>query len=174
MVKKKKERNDKKCFRQKEQGKNLQDQINEDGTGNLPEKEFRVVIIKMIQNHGNRMEKIQQTFNKDLEELKSKQTVMNNTITEIKNTLGTSLVAQWLRICLPMQRTWVQALIWEDPTCCGAAQPVCYNYWACALEPTSHHYWACVPQLLKPARLEPMLRNKRSHRSEEPAHCNTE
>ena len=33
------------------------------------------------------MEKIQEMFNKDLEELKSKQTVMNNTITEIKNTL---------------------------------------------------------------------------------------
>ena len=41
----------------------------------------------MIQNLGNRTEKIQETFNKDLEELKSKQTVMNNTITEIKNTL---------------------------------------------------------------------------------------
>ena len=45
------------------------------------------MIVKMIQNLGNRMEKIQETFNKDLEELKSKQTVMNNTITEIKNTL---------------------------------------------------------------------------------------
>ena len=33
------------------------------------------------------MEKKQETFNKDLEELKSKQTVMNNIITEIKNTL---------------------------------------------------------------------------------------
>ena len=43
--------------------------------------------VKMIQNLGNRMEKIQETFNKDLEELKSKETVMNNTITEIKNTL---------------------------------------------------------------------------------------
>ena len=72
----------------KEQGKNLQNQINEDEIGNLPEKEFRVTIVKMIQNLGNRMEKIQETFNKDLEELKSKQTVMNNTITEIKNTLG--------------------------------------------------------------------------------------
>ena len=71
----------------KEQGKNLQDQINEDEICNLPEKEFRVMIVKMIQNLGNRMEKIQETFNKDLEELKSKQTVMNNTITEIKNTL---------------------------------------------------------------------------------------
>ena len=71
----------------KEQGKNLQDQIKEDEIGNLPEKEFRVMIVKMIQNLRNRMEKIQETFNKDLEELKSKQTVMNNTITEIKTTL---------------------------------------------------------------------------------------
>ena len=55
--------------------------------GNIPEKEFRVMIVKMIQNLRKRMEKIQETFNKDLEELKSKQTVVNNTITEIKNTL---------------------------------------------------------------------------------------
>ena len=55
--------------------------------GSLPEKEFRVMIVKMIKNLGNRMEKIQETFNKDLEELKSKQTMMNNTINEIKNSL---------------------------------------------------------------------------------------
>ena len=71
----------------KKQRKNLQDQINEDELGNLSEKEFRVIIVNMTQNLGNRMEKIQETFNKDLEELKSKQTVMNNTITEIENTL---------------------------------------------------------------------------------------
>ena len=41
----------------------------------------------MIQNLENRMEKIQETFNKDLEKLKRKQTVMNNTINEIKNSL---------------------------------------------------------------------------------------
>ena len=45
------------------------------------------MIVKMIQNLGNRMEKIQETFNKDLEELKSKQTMMNNTINDIKNSL---------------------------------------------------------------------------------------
>ena len=45
------------------------------------------MILKVIQYLGNRIEKIQETFNKDLEELNSKQTVMNNTITEIKNTL---------------------------------------------------------------------------------------
>ena len=41
----------------------------------------------MIQNLGNRMEKIQETFNKDLEELKGKQTMMNNKINEMKNSL---------------------------------------------------------------------------------------
>ena len=75
----------------KEQGKNLQDQINEEEIGNLPEKEFRVMIVKVIQNLRNRMEarieKIQEMFNKDLEEIKTKQTEMNNTITEMKNTL---------------------------------------------------------------------------------------
>ena len=43
-------------------------------------------------------------------------------------TLGASLVAQWLRICLPMQGTRVRALVWEDPACCGAANPVRHNY----------------------------------------------
>ena len=75
----------------KEQGKNLRDQINEEEIGNLPEKEFRVMIVKMIQNLGNRMEawveKIQEMFNKDLQEVKNKQTETNNTITEMKNTL---------------------------------------------------------------------------------------
>ena len=85
-----------------------------------------------------------------------------------------SLEVQWLRIRLPMQGTRVWALVWEDPTYRGATKPVCHNYWACALEPTSHNYWACVPQLLKPARLEPVLRNKRSHRNEKPTYCNKE
>ena len=67
----------------KEQGKNPQDQTNEEEIGSLPEKEFRVMIVKMIQNLENRMEKLQETFNKNLEELKSKQTMMNNTINEI-------------------------------------------------------------------------------------------
>ena len=49
--------------------------------------------------------------------------------TVIKNLpTGASLVAQWLRVYLPMQGTWVRALVWEDPTCCGAAGPVSHNY----------------------------------------------
>ena len=37
---------------------------------------------------------------------------------------GTSLVAEWLKIRLPMQGTWVQSLVWEDSTCRGATKPV--------------------------------------------------
>ena len=47
----------------------------------------------------------------------------------VKNVdIGASLVAQWLRIRLPMQGTRVRALVWEDPTCRGAAGPVSYDY----------------------------------------------
>ena len=70
-----------------QQGKYPPDQTNEEKVGSLPENEFRVIIVKMIQNLGNTMEKIQETFDKDLEELKSKQTMMNNTINEIKNSV---------------------------------------------------------------------------------------
>ena len=49
-----------------------------------------------------------------------------------KNEVGASLVAQWLRIRLPMQGTRIRALVWEDPTCHGATKPVRHNYWACA------------------------------------------
>ena len=58
----------------------------------------------------------------------------------------TSLVFQWLRIQLPVQGTWVQSLVREDPTCLGATKPVCHNYRA--------------------RILQPVLQNKRSHRNE--------
>ena len=45
------------------------------------------MIVKMIKNLENRMEKMQESINKDLEELKNKHTETNKTITEIKNTL---------------------------------------------------------------------------------------
>ena len=83
-----------------------------------------------------------------------------------------SLVVQWLRICLPMQGTWVWALAWEDLTCHGATKPMRHNCWACALELASHNYWAHEPQLLKPMHLEPVLRNKRSHDNERAVHSN--
>ena len=45
-----------------------------------------------------------------------------------KNDPRASLVVQWLRICLLMQRTRVRTLVWEDPTCRGATRPVSHNY----------------------------------------------
>ena len=60
----------------KEPGRNPPDQTNEEEIGSLPEKGFRVMIVKLIQNLRNRMEKIQETFNKNIEELKSKQIMM--------------------------------------------------------------------------------------------------
>ena len=53
-----------------------------------------------------------------------------------------SLVAQWLRVRLPMQGTRVRALVQEDPPCRGATKPVRHNYWACTLEPASLNYWS--------------------------------
>ena len=80
----------------------------------------------------------------------------------LKEKVWASLVAQWLRIHLPMQATQVQALVLEDPTCHGATKPMRHNYWACALETVSHNYWARALQLLKPTCLKPVLCNMRS------------
>ena len=60
----------------KEQDKTPEKQLNEGEIGNLPEKEFRIKVVKMILDLGKRMEakieKMQEMFNKDLEELKNK------------------------------------------------------------------------------------------------------
>ena len=80
----KKQRN---TMQMKKQTRNTEVQISEEEIGKLPEKEFRIMIVKMIKNLENRMDKMQESINKDLEELKNKQRETNNTITEIKNTL---------------------------------------------------------------------------------------
>ena len=69
------------------QTRNTEVQINEEEIGKLPEKEFRIMIAKMMKNLENKMENMQESINKDLEGLKNKHTEANNTITEIKNTL---------------------------------------------------------------------------------------
>ena len=73
--------------------------------------------------------------------------------------LGTSLVVQWLRICLPVQGTWVRALVQEDHTCHGATKPVHHNYRACVPQLQSLRATTTEPQLLKPVCLEPVLHN---------------
>ena len=81
----------------KEHDKCLPNQTKEEIRG-LPEKEFRRMIVKMIQNLENKMqleinrleiriEKMQEMFNKDLEEIKKNQSIMYNAMTEIKSTL---------------------------------------------------------------------------------------
>ena len=52
--------------------------------GKLPEKEFRIMTVNMIKSLGNKMEKMQESINKDLEELKNKHADTNNTITDVK------------------------------------------------------------------------------------------
>ena len=69
----------------KGQEKTPEKQINEVETGNLPEKEIRIMIVKMIQDFRKTMEKMQEMFTKDLEELENKQTKMNNTLEGINN-----------------------------------------------------------------------------------------
>ena len=82
----------------KEHDKCPPNQTKEEAIGCLPEKEFRIMVVKMIQNLENKMElqlnsletrieKMQEKFNKVLEEIKKSQSVMNNAITEIKSTL---------------------------------------------------------------------------------------
>ena len=82
----------------KEQGKCPPNQTKEQEGGNLPDKEFQIMIVKLIQNLENKMEsqinsletrieKMQERFNKDLEKIKKSQYIMNNAINEIKNTL---------------------------------------------------------------------------------------
>ena len=74
-------------FQMKEQDKTPEEKLKEMETGNLPENEFRVVIIKMIKELGRRMdaqsEKLE-VFNKELENIKNNKKEMKNTITEIK------------------------------------------------------------------------------------------
>ena len=83
---------------EKEHDKCPPNQTKEEEIRSLPEKEFRIMVVKMIQNLENKMElqinsletkteKIQEMFNKDLEEIKKSQLIMNNAINEIKNTL---------------------------------------------------------------------------------------
>ena len=83
-----------------------------------------------------------------------------------KKASGSSLVEQWIRICLPVQETWVHSLVQEDATCHGAGKAVHRNHWSPrVLGHANHDCWACVSQLLKPMRPRGLC-NKRSHHNE--------
>ena len=87
----------------KEQDKCPPNQTKEEEIGNLHDKEFQIMIVKMIQNLEikmesqinsleTRIEKMQERFNKDLEEIKNSQYIMNNAINEIRNTWRQQIV----------------------------------------------------------------------------------
>ena len=71
-------------MQRKEQTRNTEVQINEEEISKLPEKEFRILIVKMIENLENRMGKMQESINKDLEELKNKHTETNTQLLKLK------------------------------------------------------------------------------------------
>jgi len=74
----------------KEQTRNTEVQINEEEIGKLPEKEFRKMIIKMIKNLENKMEEMQESVNKDIEELKNKHTETNTQLLKLNISLRIS------------------------------------------------------------------------------------
>ena len=61
----------------KEHTRNTEVQINEEEIRKLPQKEFRIMMVMMMKNLGNKMEKMQESINEDLEELKNKHREMN-------------------------------------------------------------------------------------------------
>ena len=69
----------------KGQDKTPEKQLNELEIGNLPEKELRIMIVKMIQDLGKTMEEMQEMHIKDLKELKNKKQRLNNTVEGIKS-----------------------------------------------------------------------------------------
>ncbi|XP_057404130.1 coiled-coil domain-containing protein 25 isoform X7 [Balaenoptera acutorostrata] len=81
-----------------------------------------------------RKEKEEMKKKREMDELRSYSSLMkvenmssNQLSRKYKSKMRASLVAQWLRICLLMQGTRVRALVWEDPTCHGAAGPVSHS-----------------------------------------------
>ena len=70
----------------KEQTRNTEVPINEEEIGNLPKKEFRIIILKMIKkkNLENKMETMQESISKDLEELKNKHTEKTAQLLKLK------------------------------------------------------------------------------------------
>ena len=67
----------------KEQTRNTEVKINEEEIGKIPEKDFRIMIVKMIKNLENKMEKMQESINRDLEELMNKHAETNNIIIKV-------------------------------------------------------------------------------------------
>ena len=127
----------------------LMDFTNQYSTPTIFHKMFRVSLFSMNRSPNRITNHVMNTCNM-VRKIQKQKSIMGWTETmqgdgDFKAVIdGTSLVAQWTRICQTMQGTWVWSLIWEDPTCLEVTKPMCHCYWAL---PT----------------LEPVLYNKRNH-----------
>ena len=72
-------------------GKTPEKQLSDEEILSLQEKDFRLLMLKMMQDIGNKLEakmdNLQETLSKEIQDIKLKQEEMQNTITEIKNSL---------------------------------------------------------------------------------------
>ena len=122
-------------------------------TGKMSSTQSKITSRANKQENTTHIEKKNQSIYTNLEmtqriELVDIKTVIGTVVHMIKKAEeGASLVAQWLRVCLPMQGTRVRALVWEDPACRRATGPVSHNCWACASG-------ACAPQEERPRQWE--------------------
>ena len=75
----------------REKGKTPENQLSEEEILSLQEKDFRLLMPKVVQDIGNtleaKMDNIPETLSKEIQDIKCKQEEMQNTITEIKNSL---------------------------------------------------------------------------------------
>ena len=75
----------------REKEKNPENQLSDQESLSLQEKDFRLLMLKMMQDIGNKLEakmdNLQETLSKEIQDIKLKQEEMQNTITEIKNSL---------------------------------------------------------------------------------------
>uniref|UniRef100_A0A8W4FG06 L1 transposable element RRM domain-containing protein n=1 Tax=Sus scrofa TaxID=9823 RepID=A0A8W4FG06_PIG len=75
----------------REKGKTPEKQLSDEEILSIQEKDFRLLMLKMMQDIGNKLEAkmdtLQETVTKEIQDIKLKQEEMQNTITEIKNSL---------------------------------------------------------------------------------------
>ena len=92
----------------------------------------------------------------------------------------TPLVIQWTKIHLPMQRTWVWSLVWEDSTCCKVTKPVLRSYWAYTATNEAHTLLLLslhaattetrVPRVCAPPREDTAVRSPHTAMKSSPIH----
>ena len=79
-------------FKMKEQNKTTEEELSKVKISNLPNKEFKIMMIEMFDELRRRIDEHNENFNKKVENVKKNQTELKNIITKIKKTLKESVV----------------------------------------------------------------------------------